>query len=68
MVLHKVLENLLDAMLGNPLAESPDTDRLQYILENSAQFRKIGNLVAQLGMYISDPAKDISQHICTSVT
>ncbi|XP_043404353.1 uncharacterized protein LOC122466163 [Chelonia mydas] len=31
--LHRVLPDLLDAMLGNPLAESPDTNRLHYILE-----------------------------------
>ncbi|XP_065423849.1 uncharacterized protein LOC135975720 isoform X2 [Chrysemys picta bellii] len=31
--LPRVLPDLLDAMLGNLLAESPDTDRLQYILE-----------------------------------
>ncbi|CAM2100659.1 unnamed protein product [Caretta caretta] len=33
--LHKVIPDLLDAMLGNLLAESPDTDRLYYILEVS---------------------------------
>ncbi|XP_034630889.1 maestro heat-like repeat-containing protein family member 1 isoform X7 [Trachemys scripta elegans] len=32
--LPRVLPDLLDAMLGNLLAESPDTDRLQYILEH----------------------------------
>ncbi|EMP29994.1 hypothetical protein UY3_12888, partial [Chelonia mydas] len=32
--LHRVLSDLLDAMLGNLLAESPDTDRLHYILEH----------------------------------
>ncbi|XP_044886926.1 uncharacterized protein LOC123377753 isoform X2 [Mauremys mutica] len=31
--LHKVMPELLDAMLGNLLAESPDADRLHYILE-----------------------------------
>ncbi|XP_043367427.1 uncharacterized protein LOC122459445 [Dermochelys coriacea] len=33
--LHRVLPDILDAMLGNLLAESPDTDKLHYILENS---------------------------------
>ncbi|KAM9165599.1 maestro heat-like repeat-containing protein family member 7 [Pangshura tecta] len=32
--LHRVLPDLLDTMLGNLLAESPDTDRLHYILEH----------------------------------
>ncbi|XP_039383627.1 uncharacterized protein LOC120399449 isoform X5 [Mauremys reevesii] len=32
--LHKVLPELLDAMLGNLLAESPDINRLHYILEH----------------------------------
>ncbi|XP_044866281.1 uncharacterized protein LOC123366702 [Mauremys mutica] len=32
--LHRVLPDLLDAMLGNLLAESPDADRLHYILES----------------------------------
>ncbi|XP_044842162.1 maestro heat-like repeat family member 5 [Mauremys mutica] len=32
--LHKVMPELLDAMLGNLLAESPDADRLHYILEH----------------------------------
>ncbi|XP_050786930.1 uncharacterized protein LOC127038394 [Gopherus flavomarginatus] len=32
--LHRVLPDLLDAMLGNLLAESPDPDRLHYILEH----------------------------------
>ncbi|XP_034637673.1 maestro heat-like repeat-containing protein family member 1 isoform X3 [Trachemys scripta elegans] len=32
--LPRVLPDLLDTMLGNLLAESPDTDRLQYILEH----------------------------------
>ncbi|XP_044860619.1 maestro heat-like repeat-containing protein family member 7 [Mauremys mutica] len=31
--LHRVLPDLLDTMLGNLLAESPDTDRLHYILK-----------------------------------
>ncbi|CAM2101585.1 unnamed protein product [Caretta caretta] len=31
--LHKVIPEVLDAMLGNLLAESPDTDRLHFILE-----------------------------------
>ncbi|CAM2101588.1 unnamed protein product [Caretta caretta] len=33
--LHKVIPEVLDAMLGNLLAESPDTDRLHLILEVS---------------------------------
>ncbi|XP_039385421.1 maestro heat-like repeat family member 5 isoform X4 [Mauremys reevesii] len=32
--LHRVLPDLLDAMPGNLLAESPGTDRLHYILEH----------------------------------
>ncbi|XP_074815732.1 maestro heat-like repeat-containing protein family member 7 [Natator depressus] len=32
--LHRVLPDLLDSMLGNLLAESPDTDSLNYILEH----------------------------------
>ncbi|CAM5105058.1 unnamed protein product [Natator depressus] len=32
--LHKVIPEVLDAMLGNLLAESPDTDRLHFILEH----------------------------------
>ncbi|XP_074919556.1 maestro heat-like repeat-containing protein family member 7 [Chelonoidis abingdonii] len=32
--LHRVFPDLLDAMLGNLLAESPDTNRLHYILEH----------------------------------
>ncbi|XP_034617691.1 maestro heat-like repeat-containing protein family member 7 isoform X1 [Trachemys scripta elegans] len=32
--LPRVLPDLLDAMLGNLLADSPDTERLQYILEH----------------------------------
>ncbi|XP_044846684.1 uncharacterized protein LOC123351418 isoform X2 [Mauremys mutica] len=33
--LHRVLPDLLDAMLGNLLADSPDTNRLHYILDMS---------------------------------
>ncbi|CAM2105944.1 unnamed protein product [Caretta caretta] len=59
--LHRVLPELLDAMLGSLLAESPDTDRLHYILENSAEFPRMGHRVAQLALSISDPAKDLSR-------
>ncbi|CAM2100021.1 unnamed protein product [Caretta caretta] len=59
--LQKVLPELLDAMLGNLLAESPDTNRLHYILENSAEFPRMGHHVTQLALFVSDPAKDISQ-------
>ncbi|XP_043363054.1 protein MROH8-like [Dermochelys coriacea] len=59
--LHKILPELLDAMLGNLLAESPDTARLHYILENSAEFPRMGHHVAQLAVFISDPANDINQ-------
>ncbi|XP_044864548.1 uncharacterized protein LOC123365744 [Mauremys mutica] len=31
--LHRIVPDLLDAMLGNLLAESPDTNRLHYILK-----------------------------------
>ncbi|XP_043367425.1 uncharacterized protein LOC122459444 [Dermochelys coriacea] len=58
--LHRVLPDLLDASLGNLLAESPDTDRLHDILENSAEFPRMGHHVAQLALSISDPVKDIS--------
>ncbi|XP_043401646.1 uncharacterized protein LOC119566033 isoform X1 [Chelonia mydas] len=37
--LHRVLPDILDAMLGNLLAESPGTNRLHYILENSTVTR-----------------------------
>ncbi|XP_039377634.1 maestro heat-like repeat family member 5 isoform X4 [Mauremys reevesii] len=89
--LHKVMPELLDAMLGNLLLESPETDRLHYILEhvnfwivsqergraiksstallrytlpefdNPAEFPRMGHHVAQLALFISDPAKDISR-------
>ncbi|XP_043399082.1 maestro heat-like repeat-containing protein family member 1 [Chelonia mydas] len=94
--LHRVLPDLLDAMLGNLLAESPDTGRLHYFLEhinywivprvsqerarairsstallrfiitlpefdNSAEFPRMGHHVAQLALFIGDPAKDISR-------
>ncbi|XP_043372049.1 protein MROH8-like [Dermochelys coriacea] len=59
--LHRVLPDLLDAMLGNLLAESPDTNRFHYILENSAQFPRMGHHVAQLALFVGDPAKDISR-------
>nr|XP_042703605.1 uncharacterized protein LOC112060279 [Chrysemys picta bellii] len=42
-----VLPDLLDAMLGNLLAESPDTDRLQYILELSPM-RGVGAILPSL--------------------
>ncbi|XP_026518247.1 uncharacterized protein LOC113408968, partial [Terrapene carolina triunguis] len=32
--LHRVIPGLLDAMLGNLLAKTPDTDKLHYILEH----------------------------------
>ncbi|XP_074797754.1 uncharacterized protein LOC141980426 [Natator depressus] len=35
--LHRVLPDILDAMLGNLLAESPGTNRLHYILEALSQ-------------------------------
>ncbi|XP_039402179.1 protein MROH8-like isoform X3 [Mauremys reevesii] len=55
------MPELLDAMLGNLLAESPDTDRLHYILEISAEFPRMGHHVAQLALFVSDPDKDIGQ-------
>ncbi|CAM2103426.1 unnamed protein product [Caretta caretta] len=58
--LQKVLPELLDAMLGNLLVESPATDMLHYILENSAEFPSMGHHVQQLGLFVNDPAKDIS--------
>ncbi|CAM2105852.1 unnamed protein product [Caretta caretta] len=59
--LHKVLPERLDAMLGNLLTESPDTDRLHYILEISVEFSSLGHHVAQLALFVSDPDKVISQ-------
>ncbi|XP_043399864.1 maestro heat-like repeat-containing protein family member 7 isoform X1 [Chelonia mydas] len=94
--LHRVLPNLMDAMLGNLLVESPDSDRLHDILEpmnywimsrvsqerarairsstallrftitlpeldNAAEFPRMGHHVAELALFISDPAKDMSR-------
>ncbi|XP_074985182.1 uncharacterized protein LOC142072428 [Caretta caretta] len=59
--LHRVLPDVLDAMLGNPLAKSPDTNRLHYILENSSEFLRMAHHVAQLALFVGDPAKDITQ-------
>ncbi|XP_044863861.1 maestro heat-like repeat-containing protein family member 1 [Mauremys mutica] len=92
--LHKIMPELPDAMLGNLLTESPETDMLHYILEyvnfwimsrvsqeraraiksstallrytlpefdNPAEFPRMGHHVAQLALFISDPAKDISR-------
>ncbi|XP_030399718.1 uncharacterized protein LOC115640831 isoform X2 [Gopherus evgoodei] len=59
--LYKVMPELLDAMLGNLLAESPDAGRLHSILEISAEFLRMGHHVAQLALFVSDPDKDISQ-------
>ncbi|CAM2105956.1 unnamed protein product [Caretta caretta] len=61
--LHRVLPDLLDATLGSLRAGSPDTDRLHYILENSAEFPRMGHHVAQLALSISEPAKDISRQL-----
>ncbi|CAM2105957.1 unnamed protein product [Caretta caretta] len=67
--LHRILPDLLDAMLGNLLAESPDTARLHYILEmspireSSGEFPRMGHHVAQLALSISEPAKDISRQV-----
>ncbi|XP_043399874.1 uncharacterized protein LOC122465236 isoform X1 [Chelonia mydas] len=94
--LHRVLPNLMDAMLGNLLVESPDTDRLHDILEpmnywimsrvsqerarairsstallrftitlpeldKAAEFPRMSHHVAELALFISDPAKDMSR-------
>ncbi|CAM2115228.1 unnamed protein product [Caretta caretta] len=59
--LHRVLPDVLDAMLGNPLAKSPDTNRLHYTLENSSEFLRMAHHVAQLALFVGDPAKDITQ-------
>ncbi|XP_065450514.1 uncharacterized protein LOC122172927 [Chrysemys picta bellii] len=59
--LQRVIPDLLDAMLGNLLAKTPDTDKLHYILENSAEFPRMGHHVAQLALFVGDPAKDISR-------
>ncbi|XP_043367424.1 uncharacterized protein LOC122459443 [Dermochelys coriacea] len=59
--LYRVLPDLLDAMLGNLLAESPDTSRLHYILENSAEFPRMGHHWHSWLCSFGDPAKDISR-------
>ncbi|EMP31186.1 hypothetical protein UY3_11696 [Chelonia mydas] len=94
--LHRDLPDLLDAMLGNLLAEAPDIGRLHYILEhinywivsrvsqerarairsstallrfiitlpefdNSAELPRTGHHVAQLALFMCDPARDSSQ-------
>ncbi|XP_039373658.1 uncharacterized protein LOC120393127 [Mauremys reevesii] len=38
--LHRLLPDVLDAMLGNLLAKSPETNRLHYILEEGAPQRR----------------------------
>ncbi|XP_034636416.1 uncharacterized protein LOC117882364 [Trachemys scripta elegans] len=41
--LHRVIPDLLDAMLGNLLAKTPDTDKLHYILEQEVVTANIMN-------------------------
>ncbi|XP_074926974.1 uncharacterized protein LOC116839346 isoform X9 [Chelonoidis abingdonii] len=59
--LHNTSLQSLDAMLGCLLTETPTSDKLQHLLETSSDFPKAGNSVLQPGLYISDPANDISQ-------
>ncbi|EMP26996.1 hypothetical protein UY3_15904 [Chelonia mydas] len=59
--LHRVLLDILDAMLGNLLAESPGTDRFHYLLENSTEFPRMAHHMAQLALFVSDPSEDISR-------
>ncbi|XP_039373537.1 maestro heat-like repeat-containing protein family member 1 [Mauremys reevesii] len=68
--LHKVMPELLDAMLGNLLAESPDADRLRYILEHvnlwivsrvsQERARAIRSSMALLRFAVTLPEFDIS--------
>ncbi|XP_073210859.1 maestro heat-like repeat family member 5 [Lepidochelys kempii] len=68
--LHRVLPDLLDSMLGNLLAESPDTDRLHYILEHinywimsrvsQERARAIRSSTALLRFTITLPEFDVS--------
>ncbi|CAM2105929.1 unnamed protein product [Caretta caretta] len=62
--LHKVVPELLDAMLGNLLIESPDTARLHYILEVFGKFFLKGQrrLFLWTGVLaIHDPLLHVSQ-------
>ncbi|EMP40383.1 hypothetical protein UY3_02379 [Chelonia mydas] len=59
--LHKAYADSLDIMLRSLLMETPTMDKLQHLLESSSDFPKVGYLVAQLGLYIFDPAYDISR-------
>ncbi|XP_050771930.1 maestro heat-like repeat-containing protein family member 7 [Gopherus flavomarginatus] len=68
--LHKVIPELLDAMLGNLLAESPDADRLHFILEHVSPWivsrvpqeraRAIKSSTALLRYTVTLPEFDIS--------
>ncbi|XP_074824404.1 maestro heat-like repeat-containing protein family member 7 [Natator depressus] len=70
--LHRVLPDILDAMLGNLLAESPGTNRLHYILEHinywivsrvsRERARAIRSSMALLRSTITLPAFDDSGH------
>ncbi|CAM2104258.1 unnamed protein product [Caretta caretta] len=70
--LHRVLLDILNAMLGNLLAESPGTNRLHYILEHinywivsrvsHERARAIRSSMALLRSTITLPAFDVSGH------
>ncbi|CAM2106287.1 unnamed protein product [Caretta caretta] len=60
--LHKAYADSLDIMLRSLLMKTPTMDKLQHLLESSSDFSKVGYLVAQLGLYIIDPAYDISRN------
>ncbi|XP_043401647.1 maestro heat-like repeat-containing protein family member 1 isoform X2 [Chelonia mydas] len=70
--LHRVLPDILDAMLGNLLAESPGTNRLHYILEHincwivprvsRERARALRSSMALLRSTITLPAFDDSGH------
>nr|XP_048674317.1 maestro heat-like repeat-containing protein family member 1 [Caretta caretta] len=69
--LHKVIPEVLDAMLGNLLAESPDTDRLHFILEHvnlwvvsrvsQERARAIRSSTALLRYTVTLPEFDVSE-------
>ncbi|CAM2106116.1 unnamed protein product [Caretta caretta] len=59
--LPKAYTDSMDVMLSSLLTETPTMDKLEHLLESSSDFPKVGYLVAQLGLYITDPPDDISR-------
>ncbi|CAM2101771.1 unnamed protein product [Caretta caretta] len=62
--LRKLIPEVLDAMLGNLLAESPDTDRLHFILEVFGKFFSVGqrrSFLQTAVLAIHDPLLRVSQ-------